>query len=71
VVTERLLTARELAELLGVSAHTVLDHFEDGSLPGFRLFGGHDKLGRPTGPVRFRESEIAAWIEEQRVEVKP
>jgi predicted DNA-binding transcriptional regulator AlpA len=71
VEIEPLLTARELGGLLGVSAHTVLDRFEAGDLPGFRLFAGRDKLGRPTGPVRFRESEIAAWIEEQRVEVKP
>ena len=55
-VIERLLTARELAELLGLSASTVLDWFEAGRLPGF-------KLGRA---VRFRESEIAVWLESQR-----
>ena len=50
---ERLLTARELAALLGVSASTVLDWFEAGRLPGF-------KLGRV---VRFRPSEVEAWLE--------
>ena len=55
-VIERLLTARELAELLGLSASTVLDWFEAGTLPGF-------KLGRV---VRFRESEIAEWLEAKR-----
>ena len=48
-VTERLLTARELADLLGLSPATVLDRFERGDLPGFRLFG------RKGGSVRFRE----------------
>ena len=56
-MTERLLTARELGELLALSAATVLDHFEAGKLPGFKL---------PTGPVRFRESEVLAWLEECR-----
>lgn len=57
---EPLLTARELAELLGLSASTVLDWFEAGRLPGF-------KLGRA---VRFRESEVEAWLEAQRVGVR-
>lgn len=56
-VSERLLTARELADLLGLSAATVLDRFERGDLPGFRLFG------RKGGPVRFRESEVLAMLE--------
>jgi hypothetical protein len=53
-MSERLLTARELGELLGLSTTTVLDRFEAGDLPGFRLFAGVDRRGRPTGPVRFR-----------------
>jgi len=56
-MTERLLTARELAEILGLSPATVLDRFERGELPGFRLFG------RKGGPVRFRLSEIEAALE--------
>jgi excisionase family DNA binding protein len=59
-MTERLLTARELADLLGLSAATVLDWFERGDLPGFRL------LGRKGGPVRFRESEVLAALEQWR-----
>jgi excisionase family DNA binding protein len=55
-MTERLLTARDLAEILGLSSATVLDRFERGDLPGYRLFG------RKGGPVRFRESEIEAVI---------
>jgi excisionase family DNA binding protein len=61
VNTERLLNARELAELLGLSNGTVLDRFERGDLPGFRLYGG--KVG---APVRFRWSEIEALLERGR-----
>jgi excisionase family DNA binding protein len=60
-MTERLLTARELGELLGLSTGTVLDRFERGDVPGFRLYGG--KIG---APVRFRWSEVEAWIESGR-----
>lgn len=60
-MSEHLLTAREVAELLGVSPATVLDRFQHGDLPGYRLFG---KKG---GPVRFRLSEIEARIEGWRV----
>ena len=56
-VTERLLTARELAELLGFAAGTVVDWAEAGTLPAF-------KLG---GRLRFRESEVVAWLEERRL----
>ena len=53
---ERLLTAREVAELLGLSVKTVLARFERGDLPGFRLYG------RVGAPVRFRLSEIEAAV---------
>jgi excisionase family DNA binding protein len=55
-VTERLLTAAELAECLALSTATVLDWFEAGRLPGF-------KLGRV---VRFRETEVNEWVEMHR-----
>jgi excisionase family DNA binding protein len=54
---ERLITSRELADVLGVAPATVLDWFEAGRLPGFKL-GGR--------AVRFRESEVLAWLEECR-----
>jgi excisionase family DNA binding protein len=57
-VTDRLLRAREVSELLGISAGTVLDWWQDGRLPGFRL---------SSRAVRFRESEVLAWLEERRV----
>jgi excisionase family DNA binding protein len=62
-MTETLLTAAELAEYLGLSASTVLDRWQAGDLPGFKLWGR-------TGPVRFRASEIEAWLEDCRVEAK-
>ncbi len=57
-MNERLLRAREVAELLDLSPSTVLDWFEADppKLPGF-------KVGRA---VRFRESEILAWLEARR-----
>jgi excisionase family DNA binding protein len=60
-VNGRLLTASEVAEYLGLSTATVLDRWERGDLPGFRLFG---KKG---GPVRFRLSEIEASLQAWRV----
>lgn len=56
-MSDRLLTAAELAERLALSTSTILDWFEAGRLPGF-------KLGRV---VRFRESEVLEWLEAQRV----
>jgi excisionase family DNA binding protein len=58
-VTERLLTARQLAEALGVSPHTVLDWAQRGEVPSFKL---------PNGAVRFRPSEVEAWLEAHRLE---
>jgi excisionase family DNA binding protein len=55
-VNDRLLTARELAELLGFTAGTIVDWAEAGKVPFF-------KVG---GRLRFRESEVLAWLEEQR-----
>lgn len=60
-MSEPLLTARQVAEYLGLSAATVLDWFEAGRLPGFRLGG------RKGGPVRFRLSEVEAVLEGWRV----
>jgi excisionase family DNA binding protein len=49
-VSERLLTARELADYLGLAPGTVLDKWERGELPGF-------KFGRA---VRFDLDEVLA-----------
>lgn len=50
-----LLTARQVAEELGVSVHTVLRWARAGKLPGVQL---------PGGAWRFEPDEIKAWIEE-------
>ena len=55
-MTKPLLTCREVGELLGFSPAWVQDRFEDGSLPGFRI----------GGRLRFRLSEIEAWLETKR-----
>jgi excisionase family DNA binding protein len=55
-VMERLLTTRELADLLGFRPATVQDWFERGELPGFRV----------AGRLRFQASEVDAWLEERR-----
>lgn len=60
-MSERLLRAREVAELLGISPSTVLDWWEAGRLPGYRL-------GEKGAPVRFRESDLLAWLDGCRVE---
>ena len=52
----RLLTARDVAELLGVSAETVLRWTRKGKLPAIRL---------PGGALRFREAELEAWLAER------
>jgi excisionase family DNA binding protein len=56
-VTDRLLTAAELGELLGFAAGTIVDWAERGTIPAF-------KLG---GRLRFREGEVLDWLEAQRL----
>lgn len=56
VMTDRLLTARALAEQLDVSAETVLRWARRGELPSIHL---------PGGAVRFREQEIERWLEQR------
>jgi excisionase family DNA binding protein len=58
---EALLTAADVAPLLGWSTATVLDKWEAGELPGFRL---------PSGAVRFRASELERWVQQYRVPVE-
>jgi excisionase family DNA binding protein len=56
-VPERLLTSKEVAELLGVSKETVLRWWRAGEIPGYRL--------APT-VLRFRESDLEAWLANRR-----
>jgi len=57
-VSERLLTTRQVADLLALSPEAVLRRWRAGELPGYRL---------GTNVLRFRESEVEAWLEAQRV----
>jgi excisionase family DNA binding protein len=52
-VNGRLRTAREVADLLGVSAETVLRWTRRGELPAIRL---------PGGAIRYREDELDRWL---------
>jgi len=53
---ERYITAREVAQRFGLSPQTILNYYNQGLLPGWRLPG---KLH----PVRFLWSEVeAAWM---------
>ena len=52
---ERYITAREVAERVGLSADTILRYYREGMIPGRRLAGR-------IRPVRFLWSEVeAAW----------
>lgn len=48
-----LLTAREVAEALGMSNETILRWTRAGKLPAIRL---------PSGAIRYRESDLDQWI---------
>ena len=61
-MTGRLLTAREVSELLAVSTETVLRWSRNGALPAVRL---------PGGAVRFREDALEQWLEEQECSSTP
>lgn len=54
---DRLLTTADVAALLGLSTEAVLRRWRAGELPGFRL---------STKVLRFRESELNAWLESCR-----
>jgi excisionase family DNA binding protein len=54
-VTDRLLTAGEIAEMLAVPERWVRDHTRGGLIP-------HLRLGRY---VRYREESVLAWLEQQ------
>ena len=55
-MTERLLTARQVAELLGVSAETVLRWTRCGELSAIRM---------PSGAIRYRPDELDPGLAER------
>ncbi len=54
---ERLLTSRELADLLGVHVKTVLRYVRVARLPACRL---------PGGDLRFVWSDVSVWLGERK-----
>jgi excisionase family DNA binding protein len=56
-VNAPLLTARAVADLLGVSTETVLRWSRCGSLPSLCL---------PGRAIRFRQDDLDAWLEQRR-----
>ena len=61
-VTGRLLTARELGDLLGVSAETVLRWTRRGELPAIKL---------PGGAIRYQPEALEAWLDEHATAATP
>ena len=59
-MSERLLRARDVAELLDVSAETVLRWHRAGKLPGGRRLSSNC--------LRFDRGELEGWLEETRPE---
>ncbi len=57
-MTGGLLTARQVAELLGVTTETVLRWTRQGDLPAIRL------PGTARGRIRYRPDQVDAWIAE-------
>jgi len=60
---EELVSAKELAKLLGVKEDWLYEKAAAGEIPSFK-FGGHR---------RFRVSEVEAWLEQtrERAKVRP
>ena len=56
---EPLVSAAVIAERLGVTAGWVLDQWQAGRIPGYRL-------GDTRGPVRFSWREIERWLAGRR-----
>jgi predicted DNA-binding transcriptional regulator AlpA len=56
-VSQRLLTTRDVANLVGLSPEAVLRRWRAGQIPGFRL---------APNVLRFDEDEIVAWLDSVR-----
>lgn len=55
-VTDKLITARELAGQLGISTGALLRWTRAGKVPAVKL---------PSGAVRYRPEQIDAWLEQR------
>jgi excisionase family DNA binding protein len=61
-MTDRLMTTREVADLLRVSPDTVLRRWRAGELPGFRI---------ASNVLRFDRCDLEEWLEQRRAPVQP
>lgn len=52
---DKLLTPKEVAEILNLSIWTVYDYLQAGTLKSMRL-------GTPKGPYRIKESDLESFI---------
>lgn len=57
----RLLSTKEVAEILNVRPGTVQDYCERREIPFY-------KLG---SKLRFKKEEVERWLEQKRVEIRP
>ena len=55
-MNERLLTARQVADVLGFAPGTIVDWAEAGKIPSFRI----------GGRLRFHPRDLEAWLEKKR-----
>jgi excisionase family DNA binding protein len=60
-VSGSLLTARHVADQLGLTPETILCWVRQGKLPAFRL---------PSGQIRFRSEDLDSWLEQRAVGVE-
>jgi DNA-binding transcriptional MerR regulator len=58
-MSERLLTARVVADMLDVCPDTVLRWTRRGLLPGIRL---------PSGALRYRRDDVTRWLAERETQ---
>lgn len=56
IMTDEILTIKEVAEYLKLSEKTAYRLASDGKLPGFKVGGSW----------RFKREDVLAWIEEQK-----
>ena len=59
-MTDTILTLKEVAEYLKLAEKTAYRLAADGKLPGFKVGGSW----------RFKQQDVAAWIEEQKTQQK-
>lgn len=60
---ERLLTAQQVAELLGEHVETVRTRIRKGQIPAVRLTTARTGKAATNASVRVKESDIAAFID--------